>query len=1216
MIGAARMAARAAFARGRRAGARGGAAGVGGRTGAGGAGSPDARACVRSAAVGGAARPGAPRGRPRDRPGPRPRRGSRRALVAALAREARAVVLDADALVAFQGALRRASRAGRGGPLVLTPHPGEFRTLFPELAPGSASSIRGPRPRRAAAASGATLLLKGVPTVIARDGRPPLTVAAGNPGLATGGSGDVLSGIVGTALAQGLAPEIAAAFGAQALGRAADLAARRSSARTLRPMDVVAALAGSLAGVGGVARWRRRRRDRRSCWSSSGRRRCERLAAAGSLVREPCRPCAVSPEYGEGPRQTLPDRGGAPERSRRSLAALGMTRPVRRVRSPTRVALRSRLTRCASCPPSSLCSPRCPLRAQSPSRDWRPEDRTVIGDFSRITAVATSIDRVYAASPSQVLIWNPQFQQWQGPYDPPDPQLLTRVTGALVDPLDNSLWLARRGPAGCTSSPSCSSGTRASSPAACRRSPSTRTTRRPACSSGHGRAGCCCRAAAIAPSPTRAPARPVSPARVDDVLRSNPTLQANAAQILIDAAAQRRPLHRPPPARSTTSAGTSAPPGVGLLYLPDGAALPERLPFGLRSPVAGAVFGWPDGVWAATDRTPLAEAALTFVASDLKAFRSLQGLPAAGLPFNQVPEARGAGLGALGRDRPRRRADRHRTMGGSTCSTRRAGLPDGVVYAVVSRQGRITVGTRRGVARVDDSLRIVRIAPRFADPALAVFPTGDSVWVGTQRGLLLALPGTGGRGAAAPRSRSPALQAPVVALGALGDTVVALTRDQLLWRDPRHAGLDARPQPERVSSAGCVAFAADGPGFWVAGERGVGFARLSTPAAAPAPRGRPAGAEQRPRRGRRVSSGSPPTPAWCASGSTPSGRDRAARAAAGERARPRARVRPHPRASPRRWARAAPAWATTARCSRPPTRCWCASTDVSVEGVHFRPRLAVARGDRLARGRRGAVGPRGGRRRAGGVLVALTVPSDGTDDDVASRDGAVPAPRRRTSARTVVGGDLSAGPAWSLGVTVLGWASAPVTRAGALPGRRRSGSPARSAVRARRSRPGSAGRSPTPRRAAGSRGPCRGSHAGRWLAPPRRARDARPERRPRRRRRPPRRRVGRRARARPRARAGRGGGGRGGAPGWACRRSSSRRRAARTTSCWWRCRATFGDARTRAPSRASRACRSPASARCGPAPASAPTARRQAGRARRVTIISRRGVVDAVRRRR
>ncbi|MEP6686871.1 MAG: NAD(P)H-hydrate dehydratase [Gemmatimonadales bacterium] len=168
------------------------------------------------------------------------RDSSRRALIAALVAEARAVVLDADALVAFQGAVPEL-RALAGRPLVLTPHPGEFRTLFPDLAP-TRELDPWAAAATAAAASGATVLLKGVPTVIAREGRPVLTVAAGNPGLATGGSGDVLSGIVGTALAQGLAPEIAAAFGAQVLGRAADLAARRSAARTLRPMDVVAAL--------------------------------------------------------------------------------------------------------------------------------------------------------------------------------------------------------------------------------------------------------------------------------------------------------------------------------------------------------------------------------------------------------------------------------------------------------------------------------------------------------------------------------------------------------------------------------------------------------------------------------------------------------------------------------------------------------------------------------------------------------------------------------------------------------------------------------------------------------------------------------------------------------------------------------------------------------------------------------------------------------------
>jgi hydroxyethylthiazole kinase-like uncharacterized protein yjeF len=165
----------------------------------------------------------------------------RRALVATLAHAASAVVLDADALNAFQGAADELRELTASRPVVLTPHPGEFRTLFPDLA-----SQRELDPWGAAAAAadrtGAVVLLKGVPTVIAVAGRPALTVAAGNPGLATGGSGDVLSGVIGAALARRLEPEIAAALGAQALGRAADLAARRVSARSLRPMDVVAAL--------------------------------------------------------------------------------------------------------------------------------------------------------------------------------------------------------------------------------------------------------------------------------------------------------------------------------------------------------------------------------------------------------------------------------------------------------------------------------------------------------------------------------------------------------------------------------------------------------------------------------------------------------------------------------------------------------------------------------------------------------------------------------------------------------------------------------------------------------------------------------------------------------------------------------------------------------------------------------------------------------------
>jgi hydroxyethylthiazole kinase-like uncharacterized protein yjeF len=169
------------------------------------------------------------------------RASGRRALIAALAEAAKSVVLDADALVAFQSGIDELRAIAGGRPVVLTPHPGEFRVLFPDLAsareldPWSAAAA-------AAAATGAVLLLKGVPTVIARDGLPAITVAAGNPGLATGGSGDVLSGLVGASLAAGLRPEIAAALGAQILGRAADLGARRVGARGLRPMDLVAAL--------------------------------------------------------------------------------------------------------------------------------------------------------------------------------------------------------------------------------------------------------------------------------------------------------------------------------------------------------------------------------------------------------------------------------------------------------------------------------------------------------------------------------------------------------------------------------------------------------------------------------------------------------------------------------------------------------------------------------------------------------------------------------------------------------------------------------------------------------------------------------------------------------------------------------------------------------------------------------------------------------------
>ncbi|MDZ7631142.1 MAG: NAD(P)H-hydrate dehydratase [Gemmatimonadaceae bacterium] len=149
------------------------------------------------------------------------------------------VVLDAGALTAFRwraesdideidvadgteadplDALRHALR---GRPAVLTPHIGEFERLF---APGTAPRDRFDAPAVLARRLGATVLLKGVPTVIASPDGTTLISAAGNPALAMGGSGDLLSGIAGALLAQGMAPLHAGAAAAWVHGTAADLA--------------------------------------------------------------------------------------------------------------------------------------------------------------------------------------------------------------------------------------------------------------------------------------------------------------------------------------------------------------------------------------------------------------------------------------------------------------------------------------------------------------------------------------------------------------------------------------------------------------------------------------------------------------------------------------------------------------------------------------------------------------------------------------------------------------------------------------------------------------------------------------------------------------------------------------------------------------------------------------------------------------------------------
>ncbi len=130
------------------------------------------------------------------------------------------VVLDADALNALAGRLEVLRSAQ--GPLVLTPHPGEMARLS-GLSVAEIQADRVTVARDFARAHRVVLVLKGARTVVALpDGRARVN-PTGNPGMATGGAGDVLSGVCGALLAQGLAPADAASVAVYAHGLAGDL---------------------------------------------------------------------------------------------------------------------------------------------------------------------------------------------------------------------------------------------------------------------------------------------------------------------------------------------------------------------------------------------------------------------------------------------------------------------------------------------------------------------------------------------------------------------------------------------------------------------------------------------------------------------------------------------------------------------------------------------------------------------------------------------------------------------------------------------------------------------------------------------------------------------------------------------------------------------------------------------------------------------------------
>lgn len=145
-------------------------------------------------------------------------------------------VLDADALNALEGHLEVLERAS--GPVILTPHPGEMARLTGKTT-AEVQANRVAIARDFAKQHRVILVLKGARTIIARDDGTVFVNPTGNAGMATGGTGDVLAGLLGALLAQGLTGPDAAIAGVWAHGLAGDLMREKRGEMGLIASDLI-----------------------------------------------------------------------------------------------------------------------------------------------------------------------------------------------------------------------------------------------------------------------------------------------------------------------------------------------------------------------------------------------------------------------------------------------------------------------------------------------------------------------------------------------------------------------------------------------------------------------------------------------------------------------------------------------------------------------------------------------------------------------------------------------------------------------------------------------------------------------------------------------------------------------------------------------------------------------------------------------------------------
>ena len=456
--------------------------------------------------------------------------------------------------------------------------------------------------------------------------------------------------------------------------------------------------------------------------------------------------------------------------------------------------------------------------AAAQSRQWRPEDRTLVTDLSVVTAVAATNNVVYAATPGALAIYDRAFASLREVVGPLDGYPETPVTAMVASPTDDALWLAttngwfaydaflRRFDGGSLPGAVDQVVLDANDPG-----------RGAWFHTGAGwyfvqRGG-------IMATPQAPPANHIGSLSYRDLTQRVPALDAVQMRLERDdlnrtwrlTAAAEAPLTH------DLYVGTG---GNGLFKLDPRSVMADRLPSGLLGTVAEAVGAARGQVCAGTDRRlGTVRRGITCFDEPLSSFTYFEAMHSAPLPGQRVHHvlvtqravwaATDAGLLHAPRG------------GGEPTLVRGANGPLAAEPLALAPSARgVWVGTANGLALVADSGRGAAVAALImGPPVLAVGERADTAWVGSTAGLLVLPPLD-----TAPLAVTglPQMHETIVAIGVRGDSIVAATESRFLVRDLGGGWHIVDPAGGSIGRITAMS-ADDRGGLWVAGTLGIAF---------------------------------------------------------------------------------------------------------------------------------------------------------------------------------------------------------------------------------------------------------------------------------------------------------------------------------------------------------------------------------------------------------